>query len=297
MVRLGWMQDSHINDEESSDTSGASYSMLYEDIDTLDSFYGVDDIYFTGDLVAPSKTGQVPHAKPSYFDEFWRLVDQANNPDLVRYATPGNHDVPLGVFLDSDPRCVLRKRIDYPDDGVSVFLVNTHAHGYVTGSPGQSADDQSNIGPDVPLVPYRDLKWLDEQMADAGSNAKIVLPHAEMVPHGSGIGPDTGPHGRLQYLSTSELNWYEVVRNFHLCEEILSKYNKVVVANSHTRPGGQGSTTINGVDYAWKKHYWGFSDPPSVRTFGYFDVTSSGVTLKTVEHSDGTEYTLLDKTF
>jgi hypothetical protein len=53
MVRLGWMQDSHINADGGSDPSGSSFDALWQDINTLDHTYNVEDLYFTGDLVAP----------------------------------------------------------------------------------------------------------------------------------------------------------------------------------------------------------------------------------------------------
>lgn len=296
MVKLGWMQDSHINDSGISDRSGVD-GAITTDIDTLGNTYGVEDIYWTGDQVAPANSGSVPHVDDADFERFWNLVDNATYSDLVRYAIPGNHDTPIQNHLKSDDRAILRARVDYDSEGVTVLLVNTHANGYVSGSPGTTG----GTGQTTPNMPYRDLKWLDEQLEDAGNNAKLILPHAGLFAIDSGITfpttVDTNPTRRV--LKNKRGEYYEFVENFNQVHATIQKYDKVVVPVSHLFQQGSGSRgkeTVDGVEYVHKNHYWN-SNANDASTFGFIDISGSGATVKTVEHSDGTEYTLLDKAF
>lgn len=43
------------------------------------------------------------HSSPEFFDRFWNIVDKSGYGDRIA-AIPGNHDVPLQYFLESDDR-------------------------------------------------------------------------------------------------------------------------------------------------------------------------------------------------
>lgn len=262
---------------------------MQADFNKLTETYGVDDVFFTGDMTqhGPNQTTR-PHVEEAAYDRLWSLVEGAIRPGKLRAYIPGNHEVPIQTFLESDDRTTLRKRIDYDAAGVSVFLINTHGPGFTPGD----LSGENGMGVTVPRIPRRDLEWLDKQMADAGSNAKLVLPHAP--PYGFPGKPsfdvenNTGPSQR-----------YEVCENQLYAHKILSSYNKVVVPVSHLFQFGsdkEDSHTIDGVHYVEKQHYYEEATD-EVYTFGRINVTSSGCQVVTEEHSDGTTYTPLDVTF
>lgn len=285
MTLLGWLSDTHIEADATSDDPGPT-NQLPTDFNKLVSM-GVDDVYFNGDLVHPDESGEVPHVPQGAYDRFWSLIDGTSDPDKFRAANPGNHDIPVQRFLRSDDRAVLRGRWDYDDDGVSVFMINTQATGFASGSPGL----RSGIGETSPRCSRRDLDWLDRQLDDAGSNAKIIFAHALLNPKII----DAEFNGLAE-----ENNTYEYVKNWGYAQSILEKHNKVVVPQGHvyTFDGAadEFSVTINGVDYLHTQHYYDEGND-SATTFGYIDVTDSSITATAEEHSDGTTYTLLDKTF
>lgn len=292
MVRLGWMQDAHIEPNNSSYGVGDA---LWQDHNTLDHTYNVDDILWTGDQVAPSaRQEEVPHVTPEYYERFWGLVEQADNPDLVRYAIPGNHDCPLGMFLESDERAVLRAKIEY-DDGVTVLMVNAHTTALSTGSPG------NGIGHSYPMASYSDLKWLDEELAAAENrgDAKIVLPHAAPVKFDLSNGSrDLANRSRYIHTDTNsalELMYETCLNQNYFHSEILSNYTDVVVPCSHIYTTGTAQDTFDGVHYLHTAHYWD-GGSGGVTSFQTIDATSSGVTVTEIDHSTGSETTVLDVT-
>lgn len=289
MVLLGWMSDMHVRPSESDTPSGAT-TEFQTDYNKLVTTYGTEDVYFTGDQVHPASQGEPPHVPKAAYDRFWSLVDGTDDSgDSVRSAIPGNHDIPIQGHLEADERAVLRARVDYPDDNVTVLMVNTQANSFVTG--GRVDGDNNATGAAVPRMPYSDIRWMDEQLDDAGSNAKIILPHAVMYPTANSAFPEVG------YTSGGRV--YHLIENWRAAHRVLSGYNKVVVPQSHIYSFGSGmedSTTVDGVEYVRTQHYHRGSDD-SVHTFGRIDVSGSSVTVTTEEHSDGTEYTNLDKTF
>lgn len=123
MVRLGWLSDSHI-DPTSSAGAGET---LTEDITALFEDYGVEHLYFNGDAVfraAAFADGDYAHSTPEFYDHFWNLVDQSGYGEKL-ICTPGNHDVPLQYFVESDDRARLRYERTYDDEGVTVLMMNT----------------------------------------------------------------------------------------------------------------------------------------------------------------------------
>lgn len=293
MVLLGWMQDMHIHEDSTHSSPGAD-DEFQTDYDKLVDTYTVDDVYLTGDLVHGRPKGRRPHTLKADYDRFLSLLDGTTDAGgSMRAMIPGNHEVPLQTFLESDDRAVLRKRIDYDTAGVTVLLVNTTATGYVTGNSG-SGSDNTGVGVTVNRLPYADVQWLDDQLSDAGSNAKLILPHAATYTTPSGATKGNGINGDL---GPDSLYW--VCTNYERIHSVISQYNKVVVPFSHLYQFGSGnetSATVDGVDYVSTQHYYDAS-ADAATTFGRIDVDSSSCTITTEEHSDATEYTPLDVTF
>lgn len=296
MVRLGWFQDAHIRPDRSSGVPAE----LAADFDWLVDNRNPEDCYFTGDMVIGAVPDEgVPHTGPEAYDTLWDVVDNdITNSDKLRAAVPGNHEVPIQTFLESDERATLRERIDYDDAGVSVFLVNTQANSFVTGAPGDSGTgNYGGTGVTNARMAYRDIKWLEEQMADAGDNAKLVLPHAATY------GTAQGVLGNMNngYMRNNQEYW--MCLNYEFIHETISQFNKVVVPFSHLfQFDTEGSDSHDGVTYAWKKHYFvpdgeSASGAEEASTFGQIDIDSTGCTITTIEHSDKTETPVVDVTF
>jgi len=223
------------------------------------------------------------------YGRFWDTIlpGTTDAGDALKYAIPGNHDVPVQGFVKSDPRAVLRARVDYDTAGVTVLLLNTQANSMVTGGTGE----RGGIGPCVPRAPRSDLEWLDNQLADAGSNAKLVLPHALLHPMDNA----TIFNGNMD---VDGAQTYEFIENWDYCHNsVLSNHSKVVVPQSHQYDQtSESSSTIDGVEYVRTQHYSNDSDPASPDTYSYIDITDSSVTITSIAQ-DGTTSTNLDKTF
>lgn len=290
MVKIGWMQDSHTRHDPNLGTPGAQ-QQLVDDYDYLVDTMGVDVVYFTGDLVLPPSNDQIPHVKPRAYEQFWHLISQTTDGgDTLQYCIPGNHDNPLQTFLDSDPRCVLEAFETFETDGVTVALVNTAETGYATGSAGTS--DQGGVATEFQRVSKARLTRLDDELANAGSNAKLILPHAALTPLPNAAYTGVrGLNGELR-----EQDMYNVVLNHRHAHGVLSKYNKTVVPVSHLYQwDGEGSQTVDGVDYCWKYHYYDDNND-TVSKIGYIEISDASVDVKTIAQ-DRTETTLLSKTF
>jgi len=290
MVNIGIIHDTHVRPNASDSPSGGGSQMI-EDYDHQVQTKGAEDVYLLGDQVHPNTDGQVPHIDPAAYDRFWSLFGEtADGGAAVNAAIPGNHDVPIQGHLEADDRAVLRKRVDYPDDGVTVLLMNTYANGLTTGGP---AGYQSGIGPNATRTPYADLKWLDDQLADAGDNAKLVLSHAPLSLLNTNLSPGTdGFNGEML-----ENDVYNVPMNWKLSRKILSKYDKTINLFGHVYQfANRGHDTINGVDYVYKYHYHDGSDD-TVTTLPFVDIDSSSAKIVSIDHSDKSETTLIDKTF
>jgi len=285
MVKLGWMADTHIPTQSEVDEGGASSGAtdkFVTDYNKLVNNQGVDDIYFAGDACHAQGGSPVPRVDQDEYSVFWDQIAKTDDPDRLKYVVPGNHDIPIQEFVKSEERAVLRERVDYDADGVSVFVINTHPDGFVTAAPGGGGVTQ-------PRLAYADLDWLDQQLADAGSNTKIVIPHAYLYPT---IFTTIGG------MMTSDKR-YQVVSNYLDVHDVLKQYNKVVVPQAHRyvhSSSDEGSTTVDGVHYARTQHYYRESDD-SVTTFNWITADSSSCTIMAEEHSDGTTYTDLDVTF
>lgn len=261
------------------------------DIDALASTHGAEEIYVMGDLVHPpdSQKGNVPHVTPEAFDEFWSLVNNASNADTVKHALPGNHEPPLGTFLQSDERATLRQKIDLGD--ASVYLMNTAASAAATGSPGQGST-QGGIGPNTQWVPHGDIKWLDRQLSEDSNSAKFVAFHA--APYFMG---DANLDAHSSDGNFRQGNFYDVCLNYQQIHNVLSSHSNVVAMCGHLYQFNyEGSYNVDGVDYVWKKHYYEEAND-SVHTYAYIDIDSTGCTITTVEHSDGATNTILNTTF
>lgn len=301
MTQIGWMQDSH----NSKDRTVGALSRLSTDMQTLVDTVGVGDIVWTGDQVHPAGgKGDKPHfPADGYQTAFWDDVEASGYYDRVLAALPGNHDVPVQGFIESDPVACDRFEKHY-GDGVSVFGVNSAKPGYLTGSPGQpsGAGVAGGQGPNTARIAYGDLRWLDERLGAAPSNnTKIVFSHHS--PHllgdaalaNSNLGIDHTPYSPTR--NFRDENRYDVVQNWFEVHQTLNQYSRVVVPISHIfQFVTEGSEQIGNVSYAWKKHYYRHSND-SVQTYAYVIADSTGVTINTREHSDGTETTILNKTW
>ncbi|NKE37267.1 hypothetical protein GWG54_15860 [Natronococcus sp. JC468] len=289
MVRIGWLSDSHVDpfsspDVGRTDLPGAG-ECLTEDIVSLFETYGIEDLFFNGDAVFQSDAfwdSEYEHSWPAFYDRFWELVDNSGYGDNV-VCTPGNHDVPLQYFVESDERAHLKYKKEYDD--VTVLMVNTAGNGWVSGSP------EMGYGWTSGYVPYKDLQWLDRELSRAGDNAKIVYFH-----HHAWFTPgDPNASSETDSQSASELYW--VCRNHRAIHEILSSYDKVVCPQGHTsQTQTEGSSNVDGVEYLYKKHYHHVYDG-GVTTYAYLDVDSTGAMVITVDHDTGKENTILNKTF
>jgi hypothetical protein len=281
MVTLGWMSDAHVNtDGGSAPGPGAT---LTADMDDLFNNKGVSHIYWNGDQVAADDPNREPHSIPAYYDEFWSLVDNSAQPSNVT-AIPGNHEAPIQTHVQSDDRAVLRFRDDYDADNVTVIGMNTAAPGFVTGGGGQG------VGWTRGHVPRRDIKWLDDQLADAGTNAKVVFFHHQP----QFLNNQVQYTDNRDYIGNAESYW--ICQNYKAITDVLESYNKVVVPTGHIfQFQNDGSETVNGVDYLYKKHYYDTTSD-TIYNYAYIDVTSTSATA-TVVAQDGTETQIYTQTF
>lgn len=282
--RFGWMQDMHFRPPGAERTDAAS--IFQSDYNDLVTNKNVDEVFLTGDQVHPDGSGDVPHIPESAYNRLWDTIlgGTVDGGDAVSVALPGNHDIPIQTFVQSDPRATLRKRVDYPGDNLTVLFVNTQAASMVTGSRG----NKGGVGETRPRVPRADLEWIDRQLADAGSNAKLVVPHAPLYPT-----MDPPFNGNVNVG-----NEYEYVSNWETCHEILSSYNKVVSLHSHYfNESSETSDRVDGVEYVRTIHYSNDTDPASPESYGYVDIDGSGCTVTTENSSSGTVNTNLGITF
>lgn len=296
-MQIGWIQDTHTHTDANANTSGAQQELV-ADYDYLVNNIGVSTIYHGGDVVhsdAPAEEG--PHVSPSAYEQFFSLIEQTADPSALERLIPGNHDVPLSTFLAADERCVLRDRINYPNNNLTALFLNTQATGFVTGSAGR--DGQGGVGTEVCRVPKADVGWLDSQLADANSqgNAVLVIPHAALHPLPSC--PWSRAQGYNGQIDSGSL--YNIVTNYRDVHGVLANHASdglnIVVPVSHLYYfGGEGSQTIDGVHYIYKKHYWKGADD-SIHTFAHIDMDGTGAIVTTVEHESRSTTTALDVTF
>lgn len=274
MVRIGWMQDIH-QPQTGSQFSGPQ-DRFTADLVSLREEYGVNEVFCTGDCAHPKDNdrGNVPHITEADAETFWQYVDESGHGAHVR-AIPGNHDVPLQTFLESDVRAIWRGRFSY--EGVTVILLTTAVSGVVTGSPGRPSE-QGGVGVNTAYVSYADLAWLEEQLKRADDDAKIVLPHHATYFVNSPKMDAYSPDGNYR-----ERNSYDVCLNYKAIHGVLSSFEKVVVPFSHLYQFDfEGSYTVDGVTYAWKKHYYDFS-ADRVTTYAYIEADATSVRTITVD--------------
>lgn len=285
MVRLGWLSDMHFRPPGSERTDAASiFQTNYDDLLSR----GVGDIYLTGDLVHPPSSGSVPHVSTDAYDRVWDTIlgGTSDGGAAVKRAIPGNHDVPIQGFVQSDERAILRERIDYDADNLSVFLLNTQAASMVTGSPGQ----KGGVGEAQPWMPRADIEWLQDQLDSLDSSrAKLLLPHAHLFP--GLINPSF-----FQGAPTLGEE-YEYIHNWPMVADMLKNYNNVVTCSSHGYfTGNKSETRFNGETYVAKEHWSNDSDPANPDDYHYIDIDGSGCQVTAVSQ-DGTTNTFVDVTF
>lgn len=292
MVNLGWVQDTH------TQQGNGAHQELVSDYDYLTNSVGVSDIYHGGDVCHSNGEPEPPHVQPSAYDIFFNLIEQTSDPSALKRLIPGNHDVPLSTFLAADGRCVLRDRIDYPADNLTVLLVNTQIPGIVTGSRGfGGANIQGGVGTEVCRVPYQDVQWLDTQIDDAAAqgHAVLVIPHCPLaVLSGTPLEKANGYRGQINAVSM-----YNVVANHRQIHGMLASHASagvdIVVPCSHIYQfAAEGSVALDGVHYVYKKHYWNGNQ---FETFAHIDMDATGATVTTVEHDNRATDTVLDVTF
>lgn len=291
MLRIGWLSDSHI-DPTSSEGAG---ELLTEDITALFEEQNIRHLYFNGDAVFQAATfseGEYVHSSPGFYDRFWELVDESGYGERI-VCTPGNHDVPLQYFLESDERAQLRYKRTYDTEGVTVLMVNTVGPGAVSGS------QEVGYGWTTGYVPYKDLRWLDEQLSEAGDTTKVVFFH-----HHAWLTPgDPLASAETDTQSIDQLYW--VCRNYRTIHDILSSYDKVVCPQGHSsQVVTEGSSRVDGVEYVYKKHYYNLRDEgvtkypeKDVTTYAYIEADSNNCRITTVDHNTNEEKIILNSKF
>lgn len=283
MVRVGWLSDSHI--DPTSD-AGAGKG-LTEDIATLFRRWNVEHLYFNGDAVFQAGAfsgGDYAHSTPEYYDRFWELVDESGYGDRT-IVTPGNHDVPLQYFVESDDRARLKYKRRYDREGVTVLMVNTVGPGAVSGS------QEAGYGWTNGYVPYEQLEWLDRELSNAGDDTKLVFFH-----HHAWLTPgDPLASAPTDTQSIDQLYW--VCRNYRAIHDILSDHEKVVCPQAHTAQfSDEGSSCVDGVHYLYKKHYFNVRDG-GLTTYAYIDANAEGCEVTTVDRNTLEETVILDTEF
>jgi len=292
MVRVGWMQDTHI----AADDSAGAGSTFQSNLDDLFSTYGCEDWWHTGDAAHPPNQAvdNVPHLPdvPATYDNIFGYINGAGRYGELQALLPSHHDAPYQRVLDYDEKCKRRHSVAY-EDGVTVILLDTSGGSTVTGSPGADGD-QGGSGVDYGYVPYNTLQWLDAELSDAASrgDAKVVLPHHLLYPpDGTGQGADGADNRGL-----SDQQSYWIVQNTVAVHDILSQYSKVVVPQSHWYQfASEGSRTVDGVTYAWKEHYHNVNLDTN-HTYGYIDASSTHCDVVTVNQS-GTTNTIVSEAY
>lgn len=283
MVRVGWLSDSHI-DPRSDAGAGEGLS---EDIAELFEMWDIEHLYFNGDAVFQAggfDSGGYAHSTPEYYERFWRLVDESGYGDRVT-VTPGNHDVPLQYFVESDERARLKYEETYDQAGVTVLMVNTVGPGAVSGS------QEAGYGWTNGYVPYNQLQWLDEELSKAGDDTKLVFFH-----HHAWLTPgDPLASSATDTQSIDELYW--VCRNYRAIHDVLSDYDNVVCPQAHTAQfTDEGSSRVDGVEYLYKKHYYHVRDG-GMTTYAFIDATEDHCTVTTVDRNTHEKNVILDAEF
>lgn len=292
MPRVGWMSDTHQSGP--NDSVPGPQDRITQDLNSLFNSYGSEHVYIGGDLAHPEDKTTVPHLEGDELDEFWKYVDKCDYPAKIT-ACPGNHDVPIQHFLQSDEdRTVLRGEYAH-GDSLRVYLMNTVPTATVTGSPGitgGTGDGQGGIGVIYGRIPYADLLWLDDRLTQAPDTAtKVVMTHHHVY-----FSNDSNLQG-YSYSPDDNFrnpNNYWVCLNHEKIHDVLSSHSRVIVPqNDVYQFSSEGYRQLDGVYYLWKKHYYkGGND--SVHTYAYIDGDSTGATVTTVDHSTGSMNTILD---
>lgn len=283
MVRIGWLSDSHIDPRDPDWGAG---ELLTADITTLFEKDNVEFLYFNGDAVFQTDSFQqdyYAHSSPEFFERFWELVDKSGHGSKIA-VTPGNHDVPLQYFLESDDRAHLRFKRTYDD--VTVLMVSTVGPGAVNGSRG------TGYGWTTGYVPYKELQWLDQELSAAGDKAKVVYFH-----HHAWLTPGD-PLASSETDTLTQKQRYYVCQNYNSIHNTLSKYDKVICPQGHTpQTRKEGASEVDGVEYLYKKHYYDVRNHGNVTTYAYLDVTRDDCTVTTIDHETREENVILEKTF
>lgn len=292
MVRIGWLKDTHQPPHDSGGYDGPQ-ELITRDIEAMFDKYDADWWIHTGDPSHPSgdHRGRVPHMGPGVYDAFWEYVNASRHYEDLLGIVPGNHDVPLERFLNSDKKAVLFKSAHF-EEGVSIILINTAGGGTHTGSP-TPRDDPGGYGVDYGYLPEYVLNWLDDQLREAGDNLKLVFPHHHLQFQADEAVPRAfSPDDTLR-----EENMYWVVLNHRRVHKRLADHDKVVVPQSHLFQFEQEAVrTKNGVRYLATKHYYDMPNDRKRGTWGVIEAERDKVRVVTVE-PDGSDSELLDHSF
>jgi len=289
MITLGWLKDTHQPPHESSGYDGPQ-EQITQDIEAMFNEFGVDRWVHTGDPSHPigDHRGRVPHMGEGVYSAFWDYVEQSGHYDDLLGILPGNHDVPLQNFLESDNKTVLNQAVHF-DTGVSVLMINSVGGGTHTGSPSH-ADEPGGYGVDYGYVPEYVLDWLDEQLDHAADNLKLVFPHHHLqFQSDSAVEHVHSPDDTLR-----EENMYWVVLNHRRVHDRLARHDKVVVPQSHVfQFDWEGVRNKDGVRYLTSKHYYDLVNDEKRGTWGVIEAANEHVRVVTVD-PEGAENTLLD---
>jgi len=292
MVKIGWMQDTHL----SYDNNKGNPTDTASNVDSLMTSLGCADWWLTGDAIHPNppenKIPHVPNLEAAY-DNLLNVV--SDHYDSLEAILPSHHDAPYQLAVEQDEKIKTWHTKTYDGDGVTTILLDTGGPAHVTGSGGGGGSTRGGgSGTDNGYVPMRTAYRLREELeaAESRGDAKIILPHHLLYPIDNTNLVGSSPSNKMLHNNTA----YWVVQNSQFVHDMLSNYSKVVVPQSHLYQfNGEGSYTVDGVTYCYKKHYVNVGTGETY-TYGYIDATSSGVDVVTVDQAGATN-TIASVTF
>lgn len=291
MTTVAAFADAHNAEDESQ---GALSGLTSDIADAVETF-GAKHVYMHGDMAAPSKSqrAETPHYPPNAYDqELWSYVDDSGHGEKVLAVTAGNHDVPIHGLIRSDDRGKYRYSRHY--GGLSVICPPTSA-GTVTGGPGEPSNNTpGGVGVNTNYVPYTDLKWLENELDAAGTNTKLILPHAGFA-FGTVNGSDLVSTSDDENIRPNNMYW--ICLNNREVRSRLEQYSKVVVIAGHIFDfDDEESFNRNGVEYVYKNHYY-WPNQDRIYDYAVVNGTVSGVSVNLVDHGASTGSAILDKTW
>lgn len=293
MVRIGHFADLHHPQEPTSEA--------VTDLDILLNTKQSDLIVWGGDQVVGDEAN-VPHTPESQITSFWEdVVEQVSGAIDASYAISGNHDVPY-TYWERISREYIGDRVEtprhlQPENGVSVFLINTQGPAAVQG--GDDSIAQNNC-----YVPYHELEWLDTKLSEAQSRGdiKIVIGHSPVwfsTDSAHYSYNEDAPWGGKQFAYMGPTNGYDVVQNYDMCRRVLESHGPTVYVSGHEYQASSEtyrdiSDNADPVYHIWQNHYGQFANGSTAMIDA--NPSDGTVKFKSVEKSTGNETTVMNIT-